>query len=72
MTTATATKKLSTTARRAIKAYGIDACHKAFEMNDREGYGASSIANSGPKTIRTTRQADAAINAGRELAGLTA
>lgn len=59
---------LSRSTLRAIKAYGIDACRKAYHMCEFEGYGASSIANSGPVTIRTTRQADAAINAGRELA----
>lgn len=63
---------LSLATKQAIQAYGIDACRKAFDMHDRLGYGASGIVQEGPVTIRTTRQADAAINAGRELAGAEA
>ena len=54
--------------RRAIAKYGADACRQAFAMHDRDGNGAAYIAQCGPTTVRTTRQADAAINAGRELA----
>ena len=35
---------------------------------NREGYGASGISLEGPSSLRTTRQADAAIDAGREMA----
>ena len=64
------TKTLSTKTRRAIKAYGIDACRKAFDMHDRLGYGASGVSYECSARIRTTGQAGAAINAGRELARL--
>jgi hypothetical protein len=50
----------------AIAKYGRDACLTAYKMN-AEGEGASTIAVTGPATIRTTRQADAAINAGRDI-----
>lgn len=55
--------------KRAIAKYGEDACREAYEMHQR-GYGASGVANEGPAVLRTTNQADAAINAGRELAEL--
>lgn len=61
---------LSIKTRRAIAAYGAQACERAYEMNLR-GEGASTIAFTGPATIKTTRQADAAINAGCELAEVT-
>lgn len=60
--------KLSAKSLRAIHLYGADACRKAFQMNEA-GEGANTIANTIPfATIRTTQQADAAINAGREMA----
>jgi hypothetical protein len=34
---------------------------------NRMGDGANTISQIGPETIKTTRQADAAINAGREI-----
>lgn len=68
----TTTKTLSANARRAIEAYGVDACRKAFHMHDKLGYGASGVSHECSAAIRTTRQADAAINAGRELVGLSA
>jgi hypothetical protein len=52
--------------RHAIQAYGEAACIEAFRMNER-GEGAATIAFQGPATLRTTRQADAAIDAGREI-----
>jgi hypothetical protein len=52
--------------KRAIANYGESACVKAARMNEC-GYGARSIAEQGPETITTTQQADAAINAGREI-----
>ena len=58
--------KLTKKTLRAIAAYGESACVKAYHMN-KAGYGAATIAQTGPETIRTTRQADAAIDAGREL-----
>ena len=47
---------------RAFGAYGAAACRQAFEMYC-EGYGGRSIALEGPRGLRTTRQADAAIDA---------
>ena len=52
---------------RAIAKYTESACVKAFHMNNSIGEGAHSISLIGPVTIKTTRQADAAINAGREI-----
>lgn len=51
---------------RAIRAYGREACIRAAQMNEA-GEGPSSIAFQGPTSIKTTNQADAAINAGREI-----
>lgn len=56
---------LSVKAARAVQKYGLDACLKAYDMH-KSGYGASGIAHEGPSELRTTQQADAAINAGRE------
>jgi len=50
----------------AISKYGKEACILAYKMNLR-GNGARTIAAECAITIRTTNQADAAINAGREL-----
>ena len=50
---------------RAVRAYGRDTCERAYAMHMR-GDGASTI---GFDLGLTTRQADAAINAGRALAG---
>lgn len=61
---------ISQKTKRAIAKYGLDACLDAFQMNE-EGEGASTIAFSlqGTTPIKTTRQADAAIDAGREIDG---
>tara|TARA_R110000868_G_scaffold344298_1_gene605282 strand:- start:476 stop:664 length:189 start_codon:yes stop_codon:yes gene_type:complete len=56
--------------KQAVIRYGESACVKAFHMN-KMGEGARTIAAIGPETITTTRQADAAINAGREILKLT-
>jgi hypothetical protein len=56
----------STKTLKAIAKYGESACVKSFHMN-RMGEGANTISQIGPETIKTTRQADAAINAGREI-----
>lgn len=61
--------KLSRNTRRAIAAYGEDACKRAYVMH-LAGNGARTVALEGPTSIRTTQQADAAINAGRELCNL--
>lgn len=53
--------------KNAIRKYGAEACKRAYAMS-LEGFGASGIAQQGPRELRTTQQADAAINAGRELA----
>ena len=52
---------------RAINKYGVRACRVAYHMHAVVGYGAAGIAFEGPLELKTTRQADAAINAGREL-----
>lgn len=59
-------KNLTASAQRAIAKYGIEACHKAYKLH-QAGESARTIAIVGPDTIKTTRQADAAINAGFEL-----
>ena len=58
------TKTTNSNTTRAIKNYGMDTCRKAYEMHSRDGEGASTV---GHYLGLTTRQADAAINAGREL-----
>lgn len=62
---------LTKNATRAIANYGVKACRKAFRYH-QQGYGAAGIANGCDvgRHIRTTRQADAAIDAGRELAAM--
>jgi hypothetical protein len=57
----------SSKTRRAIKAYGIEACIDAYYMYARGDGGAATIAIEGPAILKTTQQADAAINAGREI-----
>lgn len=58
---------LTPRARRATRAYGLLACLGAYELNTDFGYGANTIAQCGPLPLRTTRQADAAIDAAREI-----
>lgn len=53
---------------RALDKYGVRACRIAYHMHVVVGFGASGIACEGPIELKTTRQADAAINAGHELA----
>lgn len=61
-----APRKLSANTKRAMAKYGVSVCREAFAMTHC-GDGARTIAHS----LRlTTQQADAAINAGRELAEL--
>ena len=50
--------------QRAIKSYGYDTCLDAFRMHDRDGEGGSTV---GFYLGLKTNQADAAINAGREI-----
>ena len=50
--------------KRALKAYGVDNCHKAFRLSSA-GEGASSV---GIALGLKTNQADAAIDAGRAMA----
>jgi hypothetical protein len=52
---------------RALKNYGEQVCRKAYRLNSEVGEGAASIALQ-VAGLNTTRQADAAINAGRWLA----
>ena len=56
-----------TNVTRAIKSYGEQVCREAYRLNREVGEGASSIALQ-LSGLKTTRQADAAINAGRWLA----
>jgi hypothetical protein len=59
--------KLSKKAKAAIKKYGRESCVYAHSLSEL-GYGANTIAYSFPvANVNTTRQADAAIDAGREL-----
>lgn len=60
--------KYSRNTQRALTKYGQYACTKAFYMHSVWGYGASGVSYECHPSIRTTGQADAAINAGRELA----
>ena len=48
---------------RAIKNYGEQTCRTAYDLNRRVGEGANSISHQ-LSGVNTTRQADAAINAG--------
>ena len=57
--------KISSKTLNAVKRYGKDACEKAFYQNEVIGNGSSTI---GIELGLTTNQADAAINAGREIA----
>ena len=51
---------------RAIKKYGFDVCLKAWHMNE-QGNGAAYVAFCCDPAIKTTNQADAAINAGLDI-----
>jgi hypothetical protein len=52
----------------ALRRYGRYACLRALWLHEHDGYGARSIAQQFSLAgIRTTQQADAAINAGREI-----
>lgn len=63
--TGTGADNLSAKAKRAVKNYGVGVCLDAYRMTD-SGDGARTIATN---FNLTTNQADAAIDAGRELAG---
>lgn len=56
---------LSNNSKRAVENYGLGVCLEAYRMTD-SGDGARTI---GSEFDLTTNQADAAIDAGRELAG---
>jgi hypothetical protein len=58
---------MKATTKRAIKKYGIETCIEAYELHIW-GCGASTVAHSIPTLKGNTNVADAAINAGRELA----
>lgn len=60
--------KVSNKTSIAIKKYGIKTCIDAYALNT-QGEGASTVSHSIPELKGNTRSADAAINAGRELAG---
>jgi hypothetical protein len=57
-------QNISNNTKAAIKKYGIEKCVWAFERHNEYGEGANTI---GFHMKFTTNQADAAINAGREL-----
>lgn len=56
---------LTRNARRAVAKYGEATCREAFRIHTVDGEGACTV---GCYLSLTTNQADAAINAGRELA----
>jgi len=59
---------LTPAAKRALRKYGYAVCREAYRLNHEVGEGARTIAiilQVG--AVSTTRAADAAINAGREL-----
>jgi hypothetical protein len=58
---------MKATTKRAIKKYGIDICIEAYNLHI-QGNGASTVAHSIRSLKGNTNVADAAINAGRELA----
>lgn len=67
--TFTAPPSLSRKAKAAIAKYGTESCRMAYRIHTERGEGAASIALSYPvPNVHTTRQADSAIDAGRELA----
>ena len=59
------TNTLTVKAKRAIRAYSAEVCASAWESHINDGYGANTIGN---EHGLTTNQADAAINAGEEMA----
>lgn len=61
------TTTLSRNTIAALAKYGEPTCREAFKRNTVDGEGASTIALTMPG-VKTTQQADAAINAGAELA----
>jgi hypothetical protein len=58
--------KLTLSTKRAIKIYGIETCIAAYEMSKEEGD--STVSHSIPALKGNRNIANAAINAGRELA----
>lgn len=56
---------MKTSTKRTIEKYGADCCRLAYKLNSKDGEGPSNI---GFCLGLTTMQANAAINAGRELA----
>jgi hypothetical protein len=64
MTKGNKMQNLTSKTKTAIAKYGIETCRKAFDRHDLNGEGANTV---GFYLKLTTRQADAAINAGREL-----
>ena len=58
--------------RRAIARYGARACLEAYVLNTKHGEGANSLAIAyALPGVNTTRQADSAISAGKEIAKTT-
>ncbi len=54
--------------RRAIRKYGFDVCIGAYNMHRHEGWGSRGIScEGGFPVLKTTQQASAAIDAGREI-----
>lgn len=58
--------KASQAVKRALAKYGETTCREAFYMNSKIGEGSNTISHT-LKGLKTTRAADAAINAGRWL-----
>jgi len=63
----TTSRTLTSTTAKAITKYGYGTCREAYALH-MDGNGASTVAHSFASLNGNTRSADAAINAGRELA----
>jgi hypothetical protein len=63
-------KNLTAKAYRAIASYGVIACREAYRRHAMHGDCAQAMAKQKSLGFRTTSQAEAAINAGRELASI--
>lgn len=66
MTTTTNTTDFTAAATRAMNKYGADVCKHAYELNSIYGEGPSTIAQY--LGFGNVNAANAAINAGREMA----
>ena len=56
-------RMLSKKTQAAFNNYGMDACKAAWKLNRFDGEGCATIAFQGPVELKTSNQANAAINA---------